>query len=83
MSDRLAKMSAQFSASSVTKGSCMCGNIEYEFKGMSAFYLHSNAYHSLTHDRRAERHSALPLRRLPQVDRRRLHLQRAGQPMEL
>lgn len=33
MSDRLQNIKNQFSASSVTKGSCMCGAIEYEFKG--------------------------------------------------
>ncbi|KAK7726305.1 hypothetical protein SLS57_003391 [Botryosphaeria dothidea] len=32
MSDRLQNIKNQFSASSVTKGSCMCGAIEYEFK---------------------------------------------------
>ncbi|OJD31236.1 uncharacterized protein BKCO1_510009 [Diplodia corticola] len=33
MADRLQSLKNHFSASSVTKGSCMCGSINYEFKG--------------------------------------------------
>lgn len=44
MADRLQSLKNHFSASSVTKGSCMCGAINYEFKGMFA----ANRYLTIT-----------------------------------